>query len=991
MTGGIRRQDIEDTEIVDAVELASAGTTVLATGITVLSTTASTKYVVCDGVDFIHDADQRLEAGDTAVLVGTSGGLADGLYHVTAIIDSETFEVSEVIADSTGGTAEFRYPAGALKVGFDPTGLTKITSTTVQGAIEDLDAAHIAQVVTVAKSGGDFTSVKDALASITDASASKPYVIYVYPGVYVEDPITLKAYVNVHGCGTWLEVVFQTTDDSNHFITGVAGATLSDVAIIGPTGAGYAAIDYTGTGYTPFFLYHTVIRKGYYGLYIHPSSYGTVHAHELVNQYSGTQIEQFIRITNGNLTIINSSYMSGPSGSVVTCVYATGTTTSATLDLCAFRAPGSSDLILADDGALIRLTGTTLSAGTIGIRIGSTGTGTKIHAMSCLIHETDVAVPIQTDTPNCEIEFQGVAHADNFNIATGTTFVCQSSNGRGTTILGELYQGTLASSFPIGGYLRAIASTGVDTGWNLSRASGLSVSVSAGSGFITSGTGLIKVSWGANPTFPVSANKDNFWIIVDATGTLQETFTLPDETTVIALARGVTDATDVVQLATRATDLYQHLPEAHQYARDVVGPICVSGCVASKVTTPSLQLKVDLGTFYIFNNRRTAAAHNPITFTYWYRNSPSEWKFVKSQTAIDPEYYDNGSGTLAAVTAGKFKRDLVYLCVNGTGTEYHIVYGQQIFDTALLALSNPNPPDTLLTTALRLAGIIVQQGTVDINTVVDQLPKLGQLASGGTAVTAHGSLTGLSNDDHTQYQLRTEKGSASGYCGLDAGSKVVYTNLPLTSTPPADVTKATADVGSSNELARANHKHDITTAAPVSIGTANTEGSGTTLARSSHVHDHGAQTSGTLHAVATTSVAGFESAADKTKLDALISRTYDLNSASEGQSTTTSGTPQQKLRLTTASLPAGTYKICWYYEWRGDSTSDDFLARVQINDTTSIHEVNIEPKDTTNYGSQNGFYFYTGSGVLNIDLDYWAENAATSYIRKARLCIQRTA
>jgi len=55
-------------------------------------------------------------------------------------------------------------------------------------------------VVIVAKSGGDFTTITAALASITDASASNPYLIYVAPGVYTEQ-VTMKQYVDIEGAG----------------------------------------------------------------------------------------------------------------------------------------------------------------------------------------------------------------------------------------------------------------------------------------------------------------------------------------------------------------------------------------------------------------------------------------------------------------------------------------------------------------------------------------------------------------------------------------------------------------------------------------------------------------------------------------------------------------------------------------------------------------------------------------------------------------------
>ena len=52
----------------------------------------------------------------------------------------------------------------------------------------------------VAKSGGDFTSITAALNSITDASATNPYLIYVAPGVYAEQ-VTMKPYVDIEGAG----------------------------------------------------------------------------------------------------------------------------------------------------------------------------------------------------------------------------------------------------------------------------------------------------------------------------------------------------------------------------------------------------------------------------------------------------------------------------------------------------------------------------------------------------------------------------------------------------------------------------------------------------------------------------------------------------------------------------------------------------------------------------------------------------------------------
>lgn len=47
----------------------------------------------------------------------------------------------------------------------------------------------------------------------------------------------------------------------------------------------------------------------------------------------------------------------------------------------------------------------------------------------------------------------------------------------------------------------------------------------------------------------------------------------------------------------------------------------------------------------------------------------------------------------------------------------------------------------------------------------------------GGGVTAHGDLTGLTDDDHTQYQKESEKGAANGYASLGADSLVPQDQL----------------------------------------------------------------------------------------------------------------------------------------------------------------------------------------------------------------------
>jgi hypothetical protein len=140
------------------------------------------------------------------------------------------------------------------------------------------------------------------------------------------------------------------------------------------------------------------------------------------------------------------------------------------------------------------------------------------------------------------------------------------------------------------------------------------------------------------------------------------------------------------------------------------------------------------------------------------------------------------------------------------------------------------------------------------------------------AAAAAGGSSEASRADHkhditTAAPLATGMATASGEGSATTLARSDHAHQ--SNTAPANVTKAAATIGTSGEPARADHKHDVTTATAVAIATANSEGSATSLSRSDHVHAHGDQTSTTLHAVATALLAGFMSATDKDKLDSL--------------------------------------------------------------------------------------------------------------------------
>lgn len=94
----------------------------------------------------------------------------------------------------------------------------------------------------------------------------------------------------------------------------------------------------------------------------------------------------------------------------------------------------------------------------------------------------------------------------------------------------------------------------------------------------------------------------------------------------------------------------------------------------------------------------------------------------------------------------------------------------------------------------------------------------------------------------------------------------------------------------------------------------------------------------------------------------------------EGNDSETSTSFQQRLRLTTrASMPAGTFMLTWHNSWASSSTSGDVAFRVEIDDTTTVIEYEIEAVQP----SADNFPLFWGrkpvvltAGVHDIDYDF---------------------
>jgi hypothetical protein len=106
------------------------------------------------------------------------------------------------------------------------------------------------------------------------------------------------------------------------------------------------------------------------------------------------------------------------------------------------------------------------------------------------------------------------------------------------------------------------------------------------------------------------------------------------------------------------------------------------------------------------------------TFTYVYRDGVGGHTQVFSQSAINNLQYDNGSGSLVAVTGGNFVNHWVYI---DKADQYFVVYGQAQYGTSAEALDESAPTDvpaSFSDNAKLRFQIVQQQGASSFDSVV---------------------------------------------------------------------------------------------------------------------------------------------------------------------------------------------------------------------------------------------------------------------------------
>ena len=172
---------------------------------------------------------------------GTSSGGSEPTAAVPLPVSNGLFTVLLGDTSLTGMTQQLTASVFSgydryLRIWFRAGGsgaFTRLTPDTPIAAVPyALQAQHAAppgNVVIVAKSNGDFTSIQAAINSITSASASNPYLVWVGPGWYNET-VTLKPYVHLQGAGQRVTFI-QAAASNGAVLTLSSNTTVRDLSV----------------------------------------------------------------------------------------------------------------------------------------------------------------------------------------------------------------------------------------------------------------------------------------------------------------------------------------------------------------------------------------------------------------------------------------------------------------------------------------------------------------------------------------------------------------------------------------------------------------------------------------------------------------------------------------------------------------------------------------------------------------------------------------
>jgi hypothetical protein len=723
------------------------------------------------------------------------------------------------------------------------------------------------QTITVSKSSGDFNDIAAAIASIgvitPAASPTFVYIIIVYPGIYTNlATITLPQWVTIRGISR-NTVTIVGPGVAGPTIEGAPNSSVEQVTISNPSGT---CIQYQGDpGGLGIFSTLNIRYDNCSRFFTGNNNNGMAIVFNLgvVVAQSFLTFEGFI-LTNCQF-YIETAFLQVIGGALTDMFRISGALSNVGINNSTIRV-----VVGAPFGTFCRITNSAR------VRINNlvadglvTGLTVPLDATSPILNIVDVTftnctTDISIANPNCTGNIYVVADRDKVTITPSISNISviiqdptpadASFSFNGRFFYGETYPNITNMT----ARLVECGPTGLVEGGVPSVTSGLNIQVAAGKGYVMRGA-----LPNEHPTFmewlvtlgpiTLAPNVNNF-IYIDQLGVLTSAVVRPDPYLNIFIAEAITDASSVLFLVSDSMFIKNVASRTIENLNLGLSVVYKSGSQGA-IVAPN-QVNITGGMFYYGSSPVfTPAGQSPATLYRIFSNiTPSDIKLDAITTLVPTTTYNDLATGIVAIPAGQFTAHTIFAAYNSdtSTTRYFMRYGQNVFATQTQA-EGYTVGSGFTSTIPPIFSVVVSQAAAAIVSIIDRRPYLSTVNSASQPVVLqHSALLGLTvGNDHPQYLLRDGTQPMTG--ALNMGSN--------------NVTSAGTYNGVTVEAHASRHvpggADPLPTAAPVTIGTVNAIGSAASFARSDHVHAHGNQTSGTLHAVATTLVAGFMSAADK--------------------------------------------------------------------------------------------------------------------------------
>lgn len=164
------------------------------------------------------------------------------------------------------------------------------------------------------------------------------------------------------------------------------------------------------------------------------------------------------------------------------------------------------------------------------------------------------------------------------------------------------------------------------------------------------------------------------------------------------------------------------------------------------------------------------------TFDRYYRDGVGGWTKTTGNTQWDNTYYDNNAGSPTELTAARYSCQYFYLDSDG---DLVSLYGQAQYTTYAQVLEDTPPasvPTRIEEHAMLIGRVVFQKS----DTSAQAVQSVFTTVFSASQVTDHGSLAGLADNDHPQYNVEGVKIYWLGKHGNDSNSGLTWNDAVLT-------------------------------------------------------------------------------------------------------------------------------------------------------------------------------------------------------------------